>query len=239
MAAPATSLGYGERGPGLGLGIGVLVLFGLLCGVGIAMGEVEAMLASVAAIAVIGALIDYRFGCVTLMVLLPISSVWFFPHSMFGFTGLNPINVLGFMTLVSFALRGRFRGFLPQPLVWLSLVPIFIAGLIGSRHVDDIVPFFYEQMLMHFSDAAGYLRDQMGKPLMTVLIALLIGAAVARSKKPERFIAPIVVSVWAMSLIAIGYVIFSGVRLGVLSSTGGGEVFFAIGMHANAPGGLS
>src|SRR5205814_10654978 len=107
MAANATSLTYVERGPGLGLAIGALVLFGVLCGVGIAMGEVEAMFASVAVIAVAAAFIDYRFGAVTLMVLLPISYVWFFPHSMFGFTGLNPINVLAAATFVSFALRGR------------------------------------------------------------------------------------------------------------------------------------
>jgi O-antigen ligase len=238
MAAPASSLSYGERTPGLGLGIGALVLFGVLCGVGIAVGEVEAMLAAVATIAVAAALIDYRFGAVTLLVLLPISNVWFFPHSMFGFTGLNPINVLAGATFVSFALRGRFSGFLPKPLVWLYLVPILVAGLIGSRHVDDIVPYFYENMLMHFSDAGGYLRDLMLKPLMTVLIALLVGAAVARSKKPERFIAPVIVSVWLMSLIAIGFVVASGVRLGALSATGAREFFSAIGMHANDLGRL-
>src|SRR5258706_3587778 len=150
MAAPAASLQYPERGPGLALGIGALVVFGALCGVGIAVGEVEAMLASVAAIAVAAAFIDFRFGAVALMVLLPISSVWFFPRSMFGLTGLNPINVLAAATFVSFALRGRLRGFLPTPLTWLDLVPIVLAGLLGSRHVDDIVPFFYENMLMHF-----------------------------------------------------------------------------------------
>jgi O-antigen ligase len=157
---------------------------------------------------------------------------------MFGFTGLNPVNVLAAATFVSFALRGRLRGFLPQPLLWLYLVPIFLAGLIGSRHVDDIVPYFFENLLMHFSDAAGYLRDQMAKPLMTVLVGLLIGAAVARSKRPERFIGPVIVSVWVMSLVAIGFVIASGVRLGALSSTGAREFFSAVGMHANDLGRL-
>src|SRR3954469_8878838 len=136
----ATSLSYAERGPGLGLGIAALVLFGALCGVGIALGEVEAMLASAAVIAVIAPFIDFRFGAVALMVLLPISSVWFFPRSMFGLTGLNPINVLSPATLVSFALRGRLRNFVPTPLVWLYIAPIAFAGLLGSRHVNDIVP---------------------------------------------------------------------------------------------------
>jgi O-antigen ligase len=238
MAASASTLQYQERGPGLALGVGALVLFGVLCGVGIAFGEVEAMLACVAAIAVLGALVDFRFGAVLLMVLLPISNVWFFPRSMFGFTGLNPVNVLAAATFVSFVLRGRLRGFLPQPLVWLYLVPIAVAGLLGSRHVDDIVPFFYENLLMHFSDAGGYLRDQLLKPLMTVLIALLLGAAVARSKKPERFLGPLIVSVWVMSLVAIGFVVASGVRLGALASTGAREFFSAVGLHANDLGRL-
>src|SRR5262245_8676894 len=104
MAAPTHTLQYAERGSGAGLAIAVLLLFGAACGIGIAVGEVEAMLASIAAIAVVGAFIDFRFGAVTLMVLLPISNVWFFPRSMFGFTGLNPVNVLAAATFVSFAL---------------------------------------------------------------------------------------------------------------------------------------
>jgi len=238
MAAPATTLSYAERGPGAGLAIALLVLFGVACGVGIALGEVEAMVAAVATIAVAAALIDFRFGAVTLMVLLPISSVWFFPHSMFGFTGLNPINVLAGATFASFALRGRFRGFLPQPLAWLYLAPIAIAGLIGSRHAEDIVPFFYENLLVHFTDAGGYLRDVAMKPLVMVLVALLVGAAVARSKRPERFILPIVAAVWVMSLVAIGFVATSGIALGALATTGEREFFSAVGMHANDLGRL-
>jgi len=73
----------------------------------------------------------------------------------------------------------------------------------------------------------------MVKPLFIVVIALLVGAAVAQSKKPERFLAPIIVAVWVMSLTAIGFVVASGVRLGELSSTGSREFFSTLGMHAN------
>jgi hypothetical protein len=174
------------------------------------------------------------------MVLLPISSVSFFPHSMFGFTGMNPINVLMAATLVSFLARGKRLGLLtPKPLMLLYVAPIVVAGLIGMRHVDDIVPFFYENLLVHFTDGMGYLRDIMLKPLFVVVIAMLVGAAVAQSKKPERFLAPIIVAVWVMSLTLIGFVLASGVRLGELASTGAREFLSVLGMHANDLGRLS
>jgi O-antigen ligase len=136
-------------------------------------------------------------------------------------------------------MRGKRLSLLtPKPLVWLYLAPIVVAGLIGSRHVADINPYFFENNLMHFSDALGYLRDQALKPLIMVVVAMLIGAAVAQSQKPERFLAPIVLSVWVMSLTAIGFVAFSGVRLGELSTTGSREFFSQIGMHANDLGRL-
>jgi O-antigen ligase len=235
----ASTLRYAERGPGAGLAVGLLLLFGALSGVGIAIGEVEAMLASVALIVAIAALIDFRAGAVFLMVLLPISNVSFFPHSMFGFTGINPINVLMAATLVSFLMRGKGLGLLtPKPLMLLYVAPIVVAGLIGSRHVDDIVPFYYENLLVHFTDGFGYMRDIMLKPLFIVVIAMLVGAAVAQSKKPERFLAPIIVAVWAMSLTLIGFVLASGVRLGELSSTGAREFLSVLGMHANDLGRL-
>src|SRR4051812_1997020 len=106
MAATST-LQYPSRGPGLMLGFVALVLTAVVCGYGIAVGEVEAMVGSLAVIAAIAALIDYRAGAVLLMIMLPIEGVWFFPHSMFGLTGLNPLNALLATTLISFVLRGK------------------------------------------------------------------------------------------------------------------------------------
>ena len=235
----ASTLKYAERGPGPATAVVLLLLFGALSGVGIAVGELEAMLASVAIIAAIAALVDFRAGAVALMVLLPISAVPVFPRTMFGFTGLNPINLLMAATLASFVLRGRRLSVLtPRPLVLLYLLPIVAAGLIGARHADEIVPFYYENLIIHFTDATGYLRDVLVKPLFLVVIAMLVGAAVAQSQKPERFLAPIIMAVWAMSLTAIGYVLYSGVRLGELSGTGARDFFSALGMHANDLGRL-
>ena len=228
-----------DRGPGAGVAVALLLIFGALSGIGIALGEVEAMVASVGVIACIATLLDFRAGAVALMVMLPIAGVWFFPHAMFGFTGLNPVNLVLAATLASFAMRGRRLALLaPKPLVWLYVVPILAAGAIGVQHVDEIMPFFYENLLINYTEGLGYFRDAAVKPLLIVLSAVVIGAAVAQSKKPERFIAPIVVSVWVMSLTAIGYVLASGLKLGDLSTTGARGFFSAMGMHANDLGRL-
>jgi hypothetical protein len=230
---------YAERGPGAGAAVALLLIFGALSGVGIAVGELDAMIASVAVIAGVAALIDFRAGALCLMIMLPIASVSFFPRGMFGFTGLNPINLLMAATLASFLMRGRRLGLLlPRPLLLLYVAPIALAGLIGSRQVDNIEPFYHEMLLVHFSDGIGYLRDIMLKPLFIVLISLLVGAAVAHSKKPERFLAPIILAVWVMCITSIGLVITSGVRLGELAGTGSRAFFSTIGMHANDLGRL-
>src|SRR5262245_12669933 len=234
-----STAGYAERGPGAAAAVTLLLLFGALCGIGLAIGEIEAMVAAVAVIFCVATLIDYRVGAVALIVILPIAGVWFFPHSMFGFTGLNPVNLLLAATLGSFLLRGRQLSLLtPKPLVWFFVVPILIAGVIGMRHVDEILPFFYENLLVHYIDAGGYFRDAALKPLLIVATALAVGAAMAQSQKPERFLVPLIVSVLVMSLTAIGYVLYSGASLRDLSSTGARDFLSAMGMHANDLGRL-
>ena len=229
-----------ERSPGLFAGVIGLVAFALTCGVGIAIGELQALVASLTILASVAVLVDYRVGAVLLIVLMPISASYLFPHEMFGYQGVNPLNVLLLATLGSFLLRGTgLRRFLPKPLLWLFIVPIAVAGLLGARHVQEIPPLFYEQLLINYTDGLGYLRDALMKPMLIVVAALLIGAAVARSQKPERFITPVIVSVWVMSLLSILYVVSTGLSLGMLASASERGLFSAaLGMHANELGRL-
>ena len=236
MAASTTA--QAPSSAGLVLGIVGLLAFAVLSGIGVAVGEFDAMIIAVTMIAAVAALIDFRVGAVLMIVMLPLEGSTFFPGGMFGITGLNPMNLMLVTTLGSYLLRGRFRSFLPKPLVWMYIVPIVIAGLIGTQHVDRIYPYFYEVEVVHYLDAFGYLRDEMIKPLFMVLAAMLIAAAVERSHNPDKFITPIVVAVWAMSLIAIGFVVASGVRLGALADPTQRAFFSAMGMHANDLGRL-
>ena len=238
MAATAVPSGA-DRPSGLALGVVGLAVFAVLCGVGLAMGELQALVVSVTLVACVAVLIDYRIGAVLMIVMLPVEGSNLFPHSMLGFTGLNPMNLVLAATLFSFLIRGQQLGrFVPKPLLWLFVVPIALAGLIGTGHVDEIHPSFYEGEIIHFTDVFGYLRDQLVKPLLMVVAALLIGAAVAKSKKAERFLVPVIAGVWVMSLMAIIFVAVSGVSLGMLASSSSREFFSGLGMHANDLGRL-
>jgi O-antigen ligase len=60
----------------------------------------------------------------------------------------------------------------------------------------------------------------------------LLGAAVARSRRPEAFIVPMLMSVWVMSLITIGYFHYSGATLAQASNIERGFLS-PLGLHAN------
>jgi O-antigen ligase len=228
-----------ERNAGLALGVVGLGLFGVVCGVGLAIGELQALVASLTILACTAVLADFRVGAVLLLVMLPVESSYLFPHTVFGVTGLNPLNLVLFATLASYLIRGEgLATFVPKKLFWLFLVPIAIAGLIGSRHVDEVHPYFYEVEVVHFTDAFGYLRDLLFKPMLMVLAALLIAQAVIKSKKVESFLIPFIAAIWVMCAMAIGYVVAEGVSLGTLALTSSRTFFSALGMHANDLGRL-
>ena len=238
MTAMNVRLGA-ERGPGLVLGMVLLGLFGVLCGVGVAMGELQALIGVVTLVACVAVMIDFRVGAVLLMVMLPVESSYLFPRSLGGITGLNPLNLVLIATLVAYLMRGKNLGaFLPKPLFWLYFVPVALAALVGMRHVDDIYPYFWEIEVIHFTDALGYVRDVALKPMLIVIAALLIAQAVAQSKKVENFLVPIIAAVWVMSLMLISFVATSGLSLGELAASSQRSFLSAVGMHANDLGRL-
>ena len=73
-----------ERNAGLALGVVGLGLFGVVCGVGLAIGELQAMVASLTILACAAVLADFRIGAVLLLVMLPVEGSYLFPHSVFG-----------------------------------------------------------------------------------------------------------------------------------------------------------
>ena len=229
-------------GFGMGLALLVLVAFGAASGVMIAMGELQALYVCLSLLACTAVLYDFRVGAVLLVILLPFSASSVFPHELMGIRGLNPINLLVLGTLGSFLLHGRvgYKGaVVPRPLLWLCLVPMVIGGLLGMRHVDEIFTLFYEMMAIEFTTPLSYFRDMVVKPALIAVVAMMIAVAVAKSQKPERFILPVVASIWVVSLLEIVFVALSGVRLGELSGTGAAREFFnTIGIHANDLGRL-
>jgi O-antigen ligase len=242
MAAVSTPLR--EPGSGLGAfaGLAGLALLGAALGVSLVFGELDAFWIALSAIACVGVLYDFRAGAVLLILMLPIAESNIFPRAIGGITGMNPLNLIVAATLVSFALHGRARKvgapFLPKPLFWLYLVPLLVGGLLGARHAGEIAPILYDSEAIHFLDAAGYLRDIVAKPMVMVIAALLIGAAAARSKKPERFLLPMGISMWVICGLSVLFVARTSLSLAVLADPGERAFLSGTGLHANDLGRL-
>jgi O-antigen ligase len=221
-----------------------IALLGALCGVVLAAGGMTAFYLCASLLACAFVLADFRCGVVLLILLMPLSgSATLFPHEMFGIVGLNPLNLLLAGTCCSWLLHafaaGRLRRFLPRPLLLLYVVPILVAGAIGTRHIHEIAPtLLVVYQGLDFPDAASYLREMALKPLLMVVFALLVAAAVARSERPVRLLLPAVVSMCAMAAIVPVYVVQSGIGLHALAGSDEREFLSALGLHANDLGRL-
>src|SRR5690242_11773180 len=216
-----------------------LTVLGVFWGFVVAIAGLNALYLCAALIGCAFILLDFRIGVVLLILLMPISNSTLFPHEMLGVMGFNPLNVLLVGTLGAYLLRGLSDGslhrFVPRPLLWLYIVPMLIAGAMGSRHFDEIAPILFNGLL-EFHNVAGYIVDLVVKPLLIVIFALLVGAAAARSEKPEKFLAPMLISIWVMCAMVIVFVLQSGVSLGELASSTSREFMAPLGMHANELG---
>ena len=236
------SAGVSEPARWLGVTtVACVALLGAFFGLVVAVAGLNALYLCVSLIGCIFILRDFRIGVVLLILLLPISRSSVFPHELLGITGLNPLNLLLFGTLAACLLRGLFDGSLsrlvPRPLLWLYVLPIVIAGVLGSRHLNEIPAVLFEK-LVEFDSVTGYFRDVVVKPLSIVAFAVLVAAAVSRSSKPEKFLSPMLVSTWVMVALIFVFVLQSGVSLTLLASSEEREFLSPLGMHANELGRL-
>jgi hypothetical protein len=223
--------------------LGGLALLGAFWGSAVAVADLNALYLCVSLLGCVSVLRDFRIGVILLILLFPISRSYVFPHEMLGIKGLNPFNLLLVGTLGSCLLQGLFDGsirrFMPRPLLWLYIVPILIAGALGSRHVGDISPFYYIHDPLEFDSAAGYVRDVVVKPLLMVVYALLVGAAVSKAAHPEKFLVPTLISIWVMGSMVIVFVLLSGTAIHTLASADSRELLSStLGLHANDLGRL-
>jgi O-antigen ligase len=216
-----------------------LVLGASGAGYGIAVGELQALWLALAAAAGVAVLMDPRIGAILIIMLLPMSTTAIFPRSLMGIPALNPMNVLLAGALAAYVLRGRLQSrapFVPRPLLWLYIVPIALAGLLGTLHFDDIFPMFFETLAVTFTTWQGYLGSTVLRPMLIVLAALVIAAAVARAPKPEPYVAALAVGACVLAFTMFGYIIAEGVGLGELGSRRARGFFTPFGTHANELG---
>jgi len=209
----------------------------LVFGALIVFAEQNAIAVSIALLASIFIMLDFRRGVVCLIVLMPLSASALFPHSIGGITGLNPLNMLLAATFASLLLNGNAAGtrahFATKPLVWLYIAPLVLAGAMGSQHIGEVSAEMIEISPGQFNSVGSYLINVVLKPLMLVCFALLVAAAAARSKNPERLIVPMLISISAMCMMTIAFVFLSGASLAELASSGARTFLSPLGIHAN------
>lgn len=241
--ASATATAYARPRAASSSYLGLLIVTAMLglaaaLGFAVAVGEFAAFFVAMAVVAGIAVFFDFRIGAVLLILILPMGATYFLPHSVLGVPSLNPFNIIIAATFAACLVRGQFKGMLPRPLLWLFIVPILLAGLLGMRHAAEIHPLFYENLIVNFTGPLGYFREMAIRPLFLVLAALLIGAAAVHSQKPEHFLIPIMVSVWLIALLQFSLIAASGVRLGFLAGVGSRAFYNQMGLHANDLGRL-
>lgn len=214
-----------------------LALAATLGGVGVAVGDLNALIICVSLLACLFILLDFRIGVMLLIVLMPISASTLFPHAIAGVTGLNPLNLLLVGTLGSCLMHRSIGGdpgpLLPPRLVWLYIAPLTVAALLGMSHASAVPGYFQVAGLINFDSTGSYLRDMLIKPLFMILFALLVGAALVRTARFERLLLPMLLSIWLMGLMIIVFVLLSGASLGELARSEARGFFSPLGMHAN------
>lgn len=222
--------------------LAALAAFGAFWGVAVAVAGAAAALICVSLIACVFCLRDFRAGVVLLILIMPISSSFLFPHSMFGISGLNPLNLLLATTLLSYVLNFAGQGVLKtlatRPLFFLYIVPILYGALLGFSHVHEIPGIFRDMDWIEYDNATGYFRDLVMKPIVLVLYAMLVAAAILHSRSIRGFLTPMFLSMWVMALLVIVFIAASGVSLSQLAGTYERSFLSPLGMHANDLGRL-
>jgi O-antigen ligase len=217
--------------------LGGLILMATVSGYVVAVADFNALFICISLLACVLIFIDFRIGVALLTIIMPISASSVFPHNIAGITGLNPLNLLLFGTLAAWFLQrsggGSMAQLAPPPLRWWYVLPMVIGALLGLPHLAEIPSYFRALELVSFDNSLGYLRDMLLKPLFMVLFAVLVGAAMTRSRREESFPLPMLISVWLMCLLTIVFVYLSGATLAELSSSRAREFFLPLGMHAN------
>jgi len=237
----ATTLRHEYENSGWLAAAGGMVALAIGSGYALAMGELAGLYVALALIGSVAVLVDFRVGAVLLLLMLPMSPSDLFPRTLMQVPGLNPLNLLVAATVASYVISGRARTAGPalrQPVLWLYVLPICVAALIGMPHLQEIPVLVTSAgtTITQFTNERQYLIVTALKGIVIVAIALMIGAAAARSRKPEGFIVAIAASAWIMALIQLGFILYMGMPLADMASPDARNFYGPIGLHANTLG---
>jgi O-antigen ligase len=216
------------------------VFLAMLFGSAVAiLGGLVPVVAALVLLLVVLTLTDFRIGVLILIFLVPFQKTVWLP----SFTGFNLINYFTVTTLAAVVANRLFRGIpvarFPRYMVWFYVVPILLATAYGARSVGQ-VPHYFLAIVESYETVRKYAMDLTVRPMMTVLLAWMLGTAVLNSRNPERFLIPVMLAPILIALPALGLVAWSGFDLGFLSSSSiaARQAMNRVGLHANTLGPL-
>jgi O-antigen ligase len=184
---------------------------------------------------------DYRAGALIAVMLLPLSASHFLPRSLAGIKGLNPLNMVLVLSVISLLLIQAFSRNkilipkLPRPFLWFLAV-MTLAGLHGATSYHLIPPYFKALEMISFESPVGYLRDIWFKPMIILGVAYMLGVATANAKKSPTYLIPLFAAAIPMPVMVVGLVAFSGLSLSALAGTHARGFLTQLGIHANELG---
>lgn len=184
---------------------------------------------------------DYRAGALIAVVLLPLSATHLLPRELGGIKGMNPLNMVLVLSVMSLLLLLAFSRVkiiipkLPRPFVWF-LVVMLLAGVHGATNFHLIPPYFKTLDIIAFESPIGYLRDIWFKPMIILAVAYMLGLAVANADKSKNYLIPLFGAALPLPLIVVLMVATSRVSLNTLGGTHARGFLSVLGVHANELG---
>lgn len=189
------------------------------------------------------AVLNFRAGVWLSVVLLPFSATELMPRQILGITGLNPLNVILAATIasvfLSMAIRPASVRFPRLPVIFLVYIGLLLAGAAaGLFYIDMAPPLPAGDGRMQELTPKKYLLEELFKPLIIVVVALLSAVTVRNDRSARKLVMAAGVALGLLGAVIIGYQLISGVNLSEMASSRSRKMLSWIGMHANDLGHL-
>ncbi|WP_200279049.1 O-antigen ligase family protein [Rhabdochromatium marinum] len=188
-------------------------------------------------------MLNYRVGVWLSIVLLPFSATQLMPRQLLGITGLNTLNIILVATIVSafFSMAKRPGSVrLPRlPVTFMAYIGLIVAGAAaGLFYIDLVPPRAVGDGIENGLSPLGYLLENLFKPLIIVVVALLAAVTVTNEKFARRLVTAISVALLLFSMVVLLNQFTSGLSLSEMASSKSRRMLSWMGIHANDIGHL-
>jgi O-antigen ligase len=182
---------------------------------------------------------NHRNGIWLLTFLLPFYSTQLIPHQLFGITGLNPLNSLFVLTLLSLFAASAFRRediqFVSLPTIfWIYVAVMTLGAYVGLGSVEKAIVLPDSEPLTK----TAYLLDAFFKPLMILGVAWL-AAVLSRNGNGRSVIWALAAAYTTFFIVIAAYLVINGMSLHGLADKDARSFLNWTGLHANDVGELA